>query len=114
MSVEKLIKAAETIKNNFPEYSEEILRIAQDLSGQNSVETTNQSNLAVDNLNPNIESKYVQPPKSNEPKEVHKITFTVEVPSNYDELKIMNALLPVTKEMENSGITLKGYQFNER
>jgi hypothetical protein len=107
MSVEKLKRAATGIKYSFPEYSKQILQIAQDLSQAGS-------DLAVDNLNPNINSKYVQQTKADDPKEIHKITFTVEVPGNYDELKIMNALLPVTKQMEDSGITLKGYQFNER
>jgi|APCry1669192806_1035432.scaffolds.fasta_scaffold03555_3 hypothetical protein len=104
----KLQKAASTIRDTYPDYSEEIMRIAQDLSNDSN------TNLAVNNLNPNIDPKYIQTTKSEAPKEVHKITFTVEVPANFDELKIMNALLPVTKQMEDSGISLKGYQFNER
>lgn len=113
MNVSKIITAAKLLVEKNPVLSKELLKIAQELAPQSITNTNDSSNLAVNNMNPNIDDKYVKNVNKSET-ETHKVTLTLEVPSNYDELKIMNALLPITKEMETSGITLKGYQFNER
>ncbi len=109
MNFEKLFKAASLIRNTEPLLSEELIKIAQELS--TSVNTGTEQNL---NLNPNIKN-FASPSTQTPEKKVHKVTFTVAVPPEWGELEIMNTLLPTLKQMDDSNqeLELKGYQFTQ-
>lgn len=62
-------------------------------------------------MNPNIQP-FVQPPAQKT--EMHKITLSIEVPENTNEMEILSAILPGSQQLENKGYKLKGYSFDER
>ena len=111
MDVQKLIKAAELIKDKKPTVADEINKIAQALGDPNIQPTTPTPNSA--SLNPNIKNFGGQQAPSEEI--VHKLTFTIAVPPNWGELEIMNELLPVVKTLQEKepALEIKGYQFTQ-
>ena len=126
MDVQKLIKAAELIKDKKPTVADEINKIAQALGDPNIQPTTPTPNNVTLNqpqidapapdsasLNPNIKNFGGQQAPSEEI--VHKLTFTIAVPPNWGELEIMNELLPVVKTLQEKepALEIKGYQFTQ-
>lgn len=104
MDVKKLLKAASLVKEKNPELSNEILRIAQDLGQVGNL---------MDASLPNENIKNYAKPASE--RRTHKVTFSVEVPSAWGELDIMNQLMPVLQQISNQDpdINIKGYQFSQ-
>ena len=119
MDATKLFNAAKIIAGSKPQLSEELNRIAQDISGMPIEEPAGvmesvqpQDNLGAE-VNPNIKN-FATPAAEPEEKEIHKITLTLHAPKSLGELNVMNKLLPVIEEIKGeSGIELKGYQFTQ-
>lgn len=114
MNVQKLLKAAALIKKQNPVLSDEMIKIAQELAATPGVDSpAPAAPVEQGSLNPNIKS--FANPTSDEEKVTHRLTFTIEAPKNLGELEIMNQLLPVLKEFQqtNGSINIKGYQFTQ-
>ena len=111
MDVKNLFKAASTLEARFPDLSDEIIKIAQELG---NVDQTFAQPVSTD-LNPNIKNFATPSQQPEEDKSVHKITFTIEVPKEWGELEIMNELLPVLKSLQqrDAKLIIKGYQFTQ-
>jgi hypothetical protein len=116
MNVQKLFKAASMIARANPNLSEELTKIAQELSETVTDTITPQTPgaSAVPSTNPNIKN-FANPSTQSDQKKTHKITFTVAVPPSWGELEIMNKLLPVLKQMDatEKDLEIKGYQFSQ-
>lgn len=108
MDIRKIVVAANLVKSSKPHISEELLKIAQELSDMGFTQTTEAPQPA-----PTPEFKNYAMPEDKTQKRTHKITFSVEVPQNWGELEIMNELLPKLKEIQEKepAIAIKGYQF---
>lgn len=115
MDVQKLMTAAASIKDRFPEYSKELVKIAQEIAqdttgliadmGQPSL--TNETGGA---LNPNIKSFAPNSQVNN--RKIHTVTFKVEVPDTMGELEIMERLNKELSSMrqENPDIAFRELQ----
>jgi hypothetical protein len=118
MDATKLFNAAKIIAGSKPQLSEELNRIAQDISGMPIEEPAGllgdvppQDNLGAD-ANPNI--KNFATPATETEKVTHKITLTITAPKGLGELEVMNEVLPVINQIKDKdGIELKGYQFTQ-
>lgn len=114
MNVQKLLKAASLIKRQNPVLSEEMTKIAQEMGAlENTTPAPVPAPETPTTLNPNIKS--FANPVNDEEKVTHRLTFTIEAPKGLGELEIMNQLLPVLKEFQqsNGAINIKGYQFTQ-
>jgi hypothetical protein len=106
MDIRGLLKVAKSIKSKFPGQAQEIIKIAQELDADQNTQPSTQTPVQ----NPNIDS-FAKLPEEKQGVQIHKVTLTLEVPENYDKLRIMNQLLPL---MENSSeVKLKSYAFVE-
>jgi hypothetical protein len=117
MNAQKLFNAAKIIAGSQPTLSNELTRIAQDISGftpdplSPMPAETNQLDFNPDN-NPDI--KNFANPATKEDKVTHKITLTISAPKGLGELEVMNEVLPVINQIKDKdGIELKGYQFTQ-
>jgi len=115
MNVQKLFKAASMIARANPNLSEELTKIAQELSETVTDTITPQTPgaPAVPSTNPNIKN-FANSPESEEEKVTHRITLTLSAPKSLGELEVMNEVLPVINQIKGQkGIELKGYQFSQ-
>lgn len=124
MDIQRLKSAAKLAQKTRPDLAQEILRIAQELEQgfdpsvsmgfDPSADMDSQSTNPL-NLNPNIDSKYVQPMADK--KATHVIQLTVEVPENTDKTWLMNEVNRAVQSLfaeKGGGYNVKGYSFNER
>lgn len=120
MKFQKLFKSAGLIRRSNPVLADEIVKIAQDLSTLQAADAgvpanpvQNVAQPADGTQNPLIKN-FGNPP-SQEESVTHRLTFTLTAPKNLDELEIMNELLPVLKNFQqtNSSVEIKGYQFTQ-
>lgn len=109
MDIKKITAAANLVKKDKPQISQELLRIAQELTDAGIPQSVPEPPLA----QPAPDFKNYAMPEDKTQKRTHKITFSVEVPQNWGELEIMNELLPKLKEIQEKepAISIKGYQF---
>ena len=116
MDAQKLFNAAKIIAGSKPQLSNELTRIAQDISGFNpDLENPTpavSAEVGQADLNPDI--KNFATPSAGEEKVTHKITLTLSAPKGLGELEVMNEVLPVINQIKGQkGIELKGYQFSQ-
>jgi hypothetical protein len=112
MDAQKLFNAAKIIAGSKPQLSDELNRIAQDISGFTPDPSVPSVEPSQADLNPDI--KNFATPTAGEEKVTHKITLTLSAPRSLGELEVMNEVLPVINQIKGQkGIELKGYQFSQ-